>query len=130
MVSFEAHQCWEVVASAPHDQTARVYWSVVEVTGCRSMLMALANADRCSSKGLRSNPFDRKSLFISVRKPHKPVKAATIGHWLKSVMHSADIDTNIFSAYLTRGAATSKAKSAGVSAAAILKAASWSSMTA
>ena len=79
------------------------------------------------SKGLRSNPLSRNPLFILVRKPHKPVKAATIGHWLKSVMHSSGIDTNIFSAHSTHGTATSNAKSAGVSAADILKAASWSS---
>ena len=77
---------------------------------------------RSGASGVNRNP-----LFISVRKPHKPVKAATIGHWLKSVMHSAGIDTNIFSAHSTRGAATSKAKSAGVSAGDILKAANWSS---
>ena len=48
------------------------------------------------SKGLCSNPLgiNRNPLFILVRKPHKPVKAATIGHWL-NVMHSAGIDTNI-----------------------------------
>ena len=39
------------------------------------------------SKGLCSNPLSRNPLFISVHKSHKPVKAATIGHWLKSVMH-------------------------------------------
>ena len=76
------------------------------------------------SSGLQSGAsgVNRNPLFISVRKPHKPVKAATIGHWLKSVMHSAGIDTNILSAHSTRGAATSKAKSAVVSAGDILKA--------
>ena len=65
-------------------------------------------------------------LFISVRKPHHAVKPATIGHWLKKTMEWAGIDTAIFSAHSTRGAATSKAKAAGVSIPDILKAADWS----
>jgi len=65
-------------------------------------------------------------LFISVRKPYHAVKSATIGHWLKKIMEQAGIDTSIFSAHSTRGAATSKAKAAGVSIPEILKAADWS----
>ena len=67
------------------------------------------------------------SLFISVRKPHKPITAATIGHWLKKVMETAGIDITIFSSHSTRGAAASKAKRMGTSVADILKAASWTS---
>ena len=82
----------------------------------------------------RSKPFRGKQphaktgnpLFLSVRKPYKPVKPATIGHWLKKIMDSAGIDTKVFSAHSTRGAATSKAKSAGVSTGDILKTANWS----
>ena len=81
------------------------------------------------SAGLRSKPSNAlgNPLFVSVRKPHKPVKAATIGRWLRNVMSSAGIDTKIFLAHSTRGAATSKAKLVGVSSADILKAACWSS---
>ena len=76
------------------------------------------------SRGLRPIPQDttKNALFISVRKPHKPVKPATIGHWLKAVMSSAGIDTNVFSAH-----STSKAQMVGVSTTDILKAANWSS---
>ena len=81
----------------------------------------------CKSKELRTRHATRNPLFISVRKPHKPVKAATVGHWLKAIMKSAGIDTNTFSAHSTRGAATSKAKRVGVSTSDILKAANWSS---
>jgi len=70
---------------------------------------------------------ERGLLFIAVRKPHLPVKAATIGHWLKKVMKSSGIDTSIFTAHSTRGAATSKAKDTGVSIPDILKTADWSS---
>ena len=51
----------------------------------------------------------RTPLFISVRKPHQPVKPATLGKWLKGVMHHAGINTEAFSAHSTRGAPTSKA---------------------
>ena len=61
------------------------------------------------SKSLRKRT-QRNTLFISVRKPHKPVNPATIDHWLKNIMKSAGIDTNTFTAHSTRGAATSKAK--------------------
>ena len=81
------------------------------------------------SKDLRKPTSSSNPLFISVRKPHKPVKPATIGHWIRSVMKAAGIDTQIFSAHSTRGAATSKAKAAGVSSAEILKAANWSSIS-
>lgn len=68
------------------------------------------------------------SLFISVRKPHHPVKSTTIGHWLKRIMGQAGIDTSIFSAHPTRGAATSKAMAAGVSVPEILMAAAPSGL--
>ena len=32
---------------------------------------------------------EENPLFISVRRPFHPVKAATIGHWLKSIMSVA-----------------------------------------
>ena len=63
---------------------------------------------------------------LSVWKPQGPVKPATLGHWLKNVMRTAETDTNVFSAHSTRGAVTSKAKLAGVSTGDILKAANWS----
>jgi len=69
----------------------------------------------------------RTPLFISVRKPHRPVKPATLGRWLKGVMHRAGIDTEAFSAHSTRGAATSKARMVGVSLGDIIKVANWSS---
>ena len=50
----------------------------------------------------------QKSLFISVRRPYKPVKAATIGHWLNSRMKSASINTDIFSTHSTHGASPLK----------------------
>ena len=43
------------------------------------------------SEEFRSSRAARKPLFIAVKKPHKPVTAATIGRWLKSVMSSSGI---------------------------------------
>ena len=63
-------------------------------------------------------------LFLAV---NRPVRPATIGHWLKRIMTLAGIDTGSFSAHSTRGAATSKARAAGVSVPDILRAADWSS---
>ena len=81
------------------------------------------------SEKLRTPTSTGSPLFISVRKPHKPVKPATIGHWIRSIMKAAGINTEIFSAHSTRGAAASKAKAMGVSSAEILKAANWSSVS-
>ena len=78
------------------------------------------------SRTFRS-PGGSNPLFISVRKPHAPVKPCTIGRWLKGTMVASGINTSVFSAHSTRGAATSKAKAAGVSTQDILRAANWSS---
>ena len=79
------------------------------------------------TKQLRLQSTEESRLFLSVRKPHAPVKASTIGHWLQSLMAQAGINVSMFSAHSTRGAATSKAKRMGVSTADILKTADWSS---
>ena len=78
---------------------------------------------RSEKLGTNSSSTPQKALFISVRRPHKPVKPATIGHWLKRIMKSAGIDTDSFSAHSTCCASTSKAKAAEVPTADILKAA-------
>ena len=61
-------------------------------------------------------------LFLSVKKPFKAMKPTTIGHWLKSFMKEAGIDTSAFMALSAWGAATSKVKAVGVPMADILKA--------
>ena len=88
-------------------------------------VLALREYEQRSKDFRQSQPDNR--LFISVRKPHLAVKPCTIGKWLKTIMSDAGIDTNIFTAHSSRGAATSKAKNIGVATADILKAANWSS---
>lgn len=65
-------------------------------------------------------------LFLSHVKPHKPVTSQRIAHWLKDVLEMSGIDTTIFSAHSTRGAATSAAFSKGVPISEILQTADWS----
>ena len=52
---------------------------------------------------------------------------STIARWLKTCLAEASINTEIFKAHSVRGASSSTAASAGVTAADILKAADWSS---
>ena len=65
-------------------------------------------------------------LFLSLRKPHSPVRSATIARWIKSVLQDAGIDTTVFKAHSTRAAATSAAKEKGFSVGDILQTAGWS----
>ena len=76
-----------------------------------------------------SNNKGEDRLFTAVRKPHRPVTSATIGHWIKRILEQSGIDTNIFMAHSTRGAATSKACAVGISIPDILKMADWSSVS-
>lgn len=64
-------------------------------------------------------------LLISFVKPHKPVTAATIARWIKTVLKAAGIDMSIFTAHSTRSAATSAAARASVPITTILDTAGW-----
>ena len=68
-------------------------------------------------------------LFLGVIRPHNPVAPSTMARWLRAVMEKAGIDTNIFKAHSTRGAATMAAANAGITTEDILKEADWSSDT-
>jgi hypothetical protein len=68
---------------------------------------------------------DDVSLFLSIRQPHRPVSSSTVGHWIKSCLRDAGIDTESFSAHSTRGAASSKAVLLGVPIDSVLRAANW-----
>ncbi|CAC5414223.1 unnamed protein product [Mytilus coruscus] len=74
---------------------------------------------------LRSNECNQ--LLISFIKPHKPVKSCTIAHWLKRILESAGIYTDIFKPHSTRGASTSKANKFRVSTKQIMNTANWRS---
>lgn len=69
---------------------------------------------------------DTTKLLLMIRKPHYAVTSQTVARWIKKVMTDAGIDTNIFSAHSTRSAATSAAKSVGMSLTSIMNAVGWS----
>lgn len=54
------------------------------------------------------------TLFLSVKRPHRPISSSTLGHWLKSCLTDAGLSPDSFSAHSTRGAAASKAVPQGV----------------
>jgi hypothetical protein len=68
---------------------------------------------------------DVDSLFLSIRRPHRPVTSSTVGRWIKSCLQAAGIDVESFSAHSTRGAASSKAILMGVPIDSVLRAANW-----
>lgn len=76
------------------------------------------------SENLRSN--ESTSLFIALKPPHQVVGKATIARWIKKALCKAGVDTSVFSAHSTRGAAASKAHANGVPCDQILAAANWS----
>ena len=65
-------------------------------------------------------------LFISFRRPHKPVTSTTLGRWLRTFMSAAGIDSQIFKAHSVRGASTAAAN-AFVPLSTIMSMADWSS---
>ena len=73
---------------------------------------------------LRSS-HNEKQLLICSTKPHNPLTSSTVGRWIKDQLKEAGIDTSVFSAHSTRGAAASKAASAGVPIQSILNQGHW-----
>ncbi|XP_042143625.1 uncharacterized protein LOC121833966 [Ixodes scapularis] len=48
-------------------------------------------------------------LLLTTQKPFRPAARDTVAHWIKHTLTFAGIDTSVFKAHSTRGAATSKA---------------------
>ena len=57
---------------------------------------------------------DSSALFLSIRRPHKPVGSSTLGTWIKSCLSDAGLDPSSFFAHSTRGTAASKAVKQGI----------------
>lgn len=66
------------------------------------------------------------ALLISHKQPHKKVSVQTISRWLKQVLTTAGVDTNIFKSHSIRAAATSAAMELDVPMDQILETAGWS----
>ncbi|XP_015125042.1 uncharacterized protein LOC107046839 [Diachasma alloeum] len=69
---------------------------------------------------------DNKKLFISTTRPYHPVCPQTLGHWIKSLLGKAGINTKEFSAYSTKHAAISAAYDRGIDINTIIQRAGWS----
>lgn len=65
-------------------------------------------------------------LFLSYKKPNKPVSADTVSNWLKNALSKSGISTSLFSAHSTRSASTSCAKAAQIPLDTIMRSARWS----
>lgn len=75
------------------------------------------------TKDLRPNADDR--LFITFKKPHKHASKQTLSRWVKNILETSGIDTNIFKAHSTRHAASSSAFKQGVPLEEIYRSAGW-----
>lgn len=76
-----------------------------------------------ATKSLRSQHGNK--LFIALKPPHEPVGGSSIARWIKVALGQAGVNTSVFSAHSTRGAAASKALANGIPCDQILAAASW-----
>lgn len=72
------------------------------------------------------NDTNRNVLFVSLISPHGKVTANTMSGWIRTCLGMCGVDTSVFKAHSTRGAAASKAAKLGISVDAILKAGHWS----
>ena len=64
-------------------------------------------------------------FFISYTYPHQPLTTTTLGPWRCTILKRAGI-SNEFASHATRSAATSKARSLGMSLSKIYRTAGWS----
>lgn len=87
---------------------------ICPVTTLRSYLLKTQSLRTCNN------------LFISTKKPHKPITSQTLSKWIKLTLGSCGIDTSIFTAHSTRHATTSKAHQLGVNLNLIRQTAGWS----
>lgn len=101
-------------------------------------LPELPDAGSCPVKTLKAyldrtaphrNDQNNKSVFITLRSPFSAVTASTVSRWIKCYLAAAGVDTSVYSAHSTRGAAASKGAKSGLSTDAILRAGSWSRET-
>ena len=81
------------------------------------------------TEALRPNVSDANvsnKLFLSYIRPHRPVSSSTLARWMKETLNAAEVDTSIFKAQSSWGAATTAAVEAGISLPQILTLADWS----
>ena len=77
------------------------------------------------TKTFRENQKTTK-IFISYKKPHKPVGQDTTARWVKRMLDMSGIDTEKFKAHSKRSASSSKAALRGIPITDVLKMGNWS----
>lgn len=75
------------------------------------------------TSNLRGN---QQELFLTFKRPHKPVSTQTLSRWIKMTLKSSGINIEIFSAHSCRHAATSSANNKGINIDIIRSTAGWS----
>lgn len=70
-------------------------------------------------------PTGTDQLLLTIKKPIHPVSTQRLSKWIKMTLSASGIDTELFSSYSTRHAATSAACRAGVSIEIIRSTAGW-----
>ena len=65
-------------------------------------------------------------VFVSIRRPHKPVTRPPLTKWVLKMLKLAGIDTNKFKAHSMRSAASSKVASLGLKLRDVLENDNWS----
>ena len=97
---------------------------------------SLSDPDCCPVQALkayvnRTAPLRENSninqLFISFISPHGGVTSNTMSRWIRLSLKLSGVNTAVFKAHSTRGAAASKASASGASIDEILKAGHWRS---
>lgn len=76
------------------------------------------------TKDLRPNTVE--NLLITYKRPYKATCTQTISRWIKQVLAESGVDVSAFGAHSTRHAATSTARTQGVSLDVIRKTVGWS----
>ena len=74
----------------------------------------------------RCNNTNIKYLFVALIAPFKQVTTSTVSRWIRKILHSAGVDTQVFGAHSARGAGASKALTSGASMDTILRSGKWS----
>lgn len=68
---------------------------------------------------------EQEFLLLTTRKPHLTASTQTVSRWIRQTLRKAGIDTQMFSGYSTRHAATSAAFKNGVTLEVIRRTAGW-----
>jgi hypothetical protein len=77
------------------------------------------------TKEWRQKNDDKPRLFLSFKKPHKPVSSSTLSRWVKEIIRLSGIKDDIFKGHSVCGASTTAVKTAGLSIDTILSMADW-----